>query len=82
MLIACLCVSSGQDFTRRPRFCEEPFRRQGAKFCRCCHSLQQMTFAGKSADRMELRKHYLFKHLSAGRVESGLRLFTVSYFPL
>ena len=25
-----------------------------------------MTFAGKAASRMELRKHYLFKHLSAG----------------
>ena len=37
-----------------------------AKFCRCCHSLQRMTFAGKSAGRTELRKHPLFKRLSAG----------------
>ena len=37
-----------------------------AKFCRCCHSLQQMTFAGKSAGRTELRKHFLFKRLSTG----------------
>ena len=33
-----------------------------AKFCRCCHSLQQITFAG----RTELRKHSLFNPLSAG----------------
>ena len=38
----------------------------GAKFCRCCHSLQLMTFAGKSAGHTELRKHSLFKRLSAG----------------
>ena len=38
----------------------------GDKFCRCCHSLQRMTFAGKSAGRTELRKHSLFKRLSAG----------------
>ena len=38
----------------------------GAKFSRCCHSLQRMTFAGKSAGRTELRKHSLFKRLSAG----------------
>ena len=38
----------------------------GAKFCRCCHSLQRITFAGKSAGRTELRKHSLFKRLSAG----------------
>ena len=37
-----------------------------AKFCRCCHSLQRMTFAGKSAGRTELRKHFLVKRLSAG----------------
>ena len=37
-----------------------------AKFCLCCHSLRWMTFAGKSAGRTELRKHYLFKRLSAG----------------
>ena len=37
-----------------------------AKYGRCCHSLQQMTFAGKSAGRTELRKHSLFKSLSAG----------------
>ena len=37
-----------------------------AKFCRCCRSLQRMTFAGKSAGRTELRKHSLFKRLSAG----------------
>ena len=37
-----------------------------AKFCRCCHSLQWMTFAGTSAGRTELRKHSLFKRLSAG----------------
>ena len=37
-----------------------------AKFCRCCHPLQRMTFAGKSAGRTELRKHSLFKCLSAG----------------
>ena len=37
-----------------------------AKFCRCCHSLQRMTFAWKSAGRTELRKHFLFKRLSAG----------------
>ena len=38
----------------------------GDKFCRCCHSLQRMTYAGKSAGRTELRKHSLFKRLSAG----------------
>ena len=32
-----------------------------AKFCRCCHSLQR-----KSAGRTELRKHFLFKRISAG----------------
>ena len=37
----------------------------GAKLCRCCHSLQRMTFAGKSTGRTELRKHSLFKRLSA-----------------
>ena len=37
-----------------------------ARFCRCCHSLQRTTFAGKSAGRTELRKHYLFNRLSAG----------------
>ena len=37
-----------------------------AKFCRCCHSLQRLTFAGKSAGRTELRKHSLFKRLSTG----------------
>ena len=37
-----------------------------AKFCRCCHSLQWMTFAGKSTGRTELRKHFLVKRLSAG----------------
>ena len=37
-----------------------------AKFCQCCHSLQRITFAGKSAGRTELRKHSLFKRLSAG----------------
>ena len=37
-----------------------------AKFCRCCHSQQRMTFAGKSAGRTVLRKHSLFKRLSAG----------------
>ena len=36
----------------------------GAKFGRCCHSLQRMTFAGKSAGRTELKKHSLFKRLS------------------
>ena len=36
-----------------------------AKFCRCFQSLQRMTFEGKSAGRMELRKHSLFKRLSA-----------------
>ena len=36
----------------------------GAKFCRWCHSLQRMTFSGKSAGRPELRKHSLFKNLS------------------
>ena len=36
------------------------------KFCRCCHSLQRVTFAGKSAGRTEIRKHYLFKRLSPG----------------
>ena len=36
-----------------------------AKFCRCCHSLHLMTFTGKSAGRTELRKHSLFKRLSA-----------------
>ena len=36
------------------------------KFYRCCHSLQRMTFAGKSAARTGLRKHSLFKRLSAG----------------
>ena len=37
----------------------------GIKLCRCCHSLQRMTFAGKSAGRTELRKHSLFKRLSS-----------------
>ena len=37
-----------------------------AKFCRCCHSLQRMTFAENSACRTDLRKHSLFNHLSAG----------------
>ena len=37
-----------------------------AKFCRCCQSLYGMTFAGKSAGRTELRKHFLFKRLSSG----------------
>ena len=37
----------------------------GAKFCRYCHSLQRMTFVGKSAGRTKLRKHSLFKCLSA-----------------
>ena len=37
-----------------------------AKYCWCCHSLQRMTFAGKSAGRTELMKHSLFKRLSAG----------------
>ena len=37
-----------------------------AKFCQCCHSLQRMTFTGKSAGRTELRKHFLFERLSAG----------------
>ena len=36
------------------------------KFFRRCHSLQRMTFAGKSAGRKELRKHSLFKRLCAG----------------
>ena len=38
----------------------------GAKFGRCCHSLQWMAFAGKSVRRAEQRKHSLFKRLSAG----------------
>ena len=38
----------------------------GSKFCRYYNSLERMTFAWKSAGRMELRKHYLFKRLSAG----------------
>ena len=37
-----------------------------AKFCQCCYSLQRMTFVGKSAGGTELRKHSLFKRLSAG----------------
>ena len=37
-----------------------------AQFCRCCHSLQRMTFAGMSAGRTELRNHSRFKCLSAG----------------
>ena len=36
-----------------------------AKFCRCYHSLQPMTFAGRSAGRTELMKHSLVKRLSA-----------------
>ena len=36
-----------------------------SRFCRCCHSLQRITFSGKSAGRTELRKHFLFNHLSA-----------------
>ena len=36
------------------------------KLCRCFHSLQRMTFSGKSAGRTELRKHSLFKRLSGG----------------
>ena len=38
----------------------------GAKSFRCYHSLQWMTFAGKSAGRTELRKHSIFKCLSDG----------------
>ena len=34
-----------------------------AKYCCRCHSLQRMTFAGKSSGRTELRKHSLFKRL-------------------
>ena len=37
-----------------------------AKFCRCFHSLQRMTFAGKTAGRTALRTNSLFKRLSAG----------------
>ena len=37
-----------------------------AKLCRCCYSLQRITFAGKSAGRTELRKHPLFNRLTAG----------------
>ena len=37
-----------------------------AKFLRCCHLLQRMTFAGKAAGRTELWKHSLIKRLSAG----------------
>ena len=37
-----------------------------AQLCHNCNSLQRMTFAWKSAGRVELRKHSLFKHLSAG----------------
>ena len=37
-----------------------------AKFCRCCHSLQRITFTWNSAGRTELRKHFLFNRLSAG----------------
>ena len=37
-----------------------------AKFCLCCHLLQCMTFAMNSAGRTEIRKHSLFKRLSAG----------------
>ena len=36
-----------------------------AKFCRRCYSLQRMSLAGKSAGRTELRRHSLFKRLSA-----------------
>ena len=37
-----------------------------ARFYRCFHSLQRMTFEGKSAGRTELRKHSLIKRHSAG----------------
>ena len=55
-----------------------------AKLCRCFHSLQRMTFEGKSACRMELRNHSLFKRLSAGtgRVERWAVFVPVSSFPL
>ena len=36
------------------------------KFFRRCHSLQWMTFSGKSAGSTELREPSLFKRLSAG----------------
>ena len=51
-----------------------------AKFFRCCHSLQRMTFAGKSAGRTELRKHSPFKRLSAGTWPCRERAAFVSCF--
>ena len=59
--------------------------RLAAKLCdvNFCHSLQQITFSGKSAGRTELMTHSLFKCLQEpGCVERGLRLFSVSSFPL
>ena len=50
------------------------------KFCRCCHSLQRMIVAGKSAGRTELRKHSLFKRLSAGTWPCRERAVFVSCF--
>ena len=57
--------------------------RLAAKLCdvNFCHSLQQITFAGKSAGRTELRTHSLFKCLQEpGCVERGLRLFLFLLF--
>ena len=51
-----------------------------AKICRCCHSLQRMTFAGKSVGHTELRKHYHFKRLSDGTWPCREWTVFVSYF--
>ena len=50
-----------------------------AMFCRCCHSMQRMTFVGKSACRTELRS---ILSTSIFLLKPGLRLFPVSSFPL
>ena len=54
-----------------------------AKFCRCCHSLQRMTFAGYSRSYGAKKACSLQASslLEPGRVESVLHLFPVSSFP-
>ena len=56
----------------------------GAKFYRCCHSLQRRTFAWKSAGRTSEGSILSsgVSLLEPDRVESGLRLFPVSSFLL
>ena len=54
-----VCLFAKLSFRLTAQLCD-------AKFCRCCHSLQPMTFEGKSAGRTELRMHSLFTRFSAG----------------